>query len=469
MTEEAPRPAPSEPRPAPSAEPSLPTPEMLGIPSGRRRCVLAACWVGLGVVLVAAMAWANLRRLAGDGSLDALNLARLAALLAATLLVVQLALSARLGPLEKVFSLPALLRLHAITGATAATLAALHPIILFAPLGRGPTLSLSNWPILLGLAAWLAVVTVAATSIRRGFFELSFEGWRRIHQLTFVLVAAVGVHSMAIGDDLEGGWPRALWWGLLGAFALLFLWVKVAKPAILRARPWRVASAETVARDTVNVELESEGGSYLEHLPGQFAFLTFRGAAVPAEEHPFTISSRPGRPQRVSFTIKGIGDFTSQLPRVRPGDRATVEGPYGRFSHLLYAGGAEDLLFIAGGIGITPLLSMLRFMAAARTERTATLVWGNRTEGDIPFREEIEGLGERIPGFKVHHVLSEQEDWEGEKGFVTKEVLQRLLTAEELRRRVFLCGPPPMMDSVTKALTALGTPRNRVHTERFRL
>jgi len=124
---------------------------------------------------------------------------------------------------------------------------------------------------------------------------------------------------------------------------------------------------------------------------------------------------------------------------------------------------------ISGGVGITPMLSMLRYMADAGADRSVVLIWANRTQSNIFFREELDGMRSKLPRLRIHHVLSEDEGWPGEKGLVNLDLLRRLLTERDLRARVFLCGPPPMMEKVSAALRELGYPRARVHTERFSL
>ena len=146
-----------------------------------------------------------------------------------------------------------------------------------------------------------------------------------------------------------------------------------------------------------------------------------------------------------------------------------MDGPYGLFSHLARAPQPGPLVMIAGGIGITPILSMLRHMAAAADERPVTLIWGNRREADIVYRQELHAMAAGPLNLRIHHVLSQQPDWPGPTGFVNAPLLQRLLTTEELGGHVFLCGPPPMMASVRRALRSIGVPGRRIHTERFAL
>jgi len=225
-----------------------------------------------------------------------------------------------------------------------------------------------------------------------------------------------------------------------------------------------VKSVTQVSRNTYNVLLQPKAKK-IDYAPGQFAFLKLYRESLPTEEHPFTISSSPTNGKNISFTIKNSGDYTSTVKYTVPGDRARIDGPYGHFSFLRYA--PCDLLFIAGGVGITPILSMIRYLRDTNDERSWTLIWGNRTEDDIIFRKEIEQI--TSPDRRVIHVLSEQEDWQGERGIIDKPMLDRLLNDNDRNARVFLCGPPPMMTAVRESLRELGIKGGRIHTERFAL
>lgn len=391
--------------------------------------------------------------------------ARFTGMAAAMLLMLQFALSARIRLLDRIFGLDRLLRAHRHVGATAGALAVAHPALLVAA-GDSPN-PFGDAGRTLGSVAIVLIVLVIMTSIWRGLLRLPYEMWRRGHYAAFAIVAVVGAHSLMLGSDLVTGWARWFWIGCLAAYVLLFVWVKLVRPAIIRARRWNVDDVQQVTYDTWHLTLSPRDGRLLRQMPGQFAFLTLHRQRGPVEQHPFTISTPPTSDGRIGFTIKRSGDFTNTIGETRPGDTATVEGPFGLFSHLARCPDVDPLVMIAGGVGITPMLSMLRWMAAHSDRRRIVLIWGNKTEADIPFRDEFEQFAERLPGLVIHHVLSEQDDFAGERGFITRELLGRLLPADALAGHAFVCGPAPMMKPVTGSLRALGVSRARIHTERF--
>jgi len=393
-----------------------------------------------------------------------------AGLLAAMLVMLQFSLSARLKVLDRAFGLDRLLRVHRYFGASAGLLACTHPVLLFMtgvyPLG---SFRWKLWPEFLGAIVLSVLFVVVVTSLWRQFLLLPFESWRRIHQLTFVVAAMATVHALSHGSDLAVSWMRLMWLAVFGGYAALFGWVKVIKPHQLLSRPFTVRAVQQLNYNVCCIELVVPPGGEFRHFPGQFAFLRVYGEDISAEEHPFTISSSPSTGGHLSFTIKASGDFTKTVPNARVGDAATIDGPYGRFSYLLRTKPAEELLLIAGGVGITPFLSMLHYLADTQPDRPVTLLWANRTRQDIFAKEDLEEMQKRMPNLGIHHVLSHERDWPGETGFVDEDKLRRLLGEKERKARVFLCGPPAMMVSVSAALRKLGWSRRRIYSERFAL
>jgi predicted ferric reductase len=208
-------------------------------------------------------------------------------------------------------------------------------------------------------------------------------------------------------------------------------------------------------------------------LPGQFQFVTlFRGRGLPVEEHHFTISSSPSEPGYHASTIKESGDFTITIGQTRVGDTAAIHAPFGRFSYVLYPQ-ARDLVFIAGGIGITPLMSSLRHMGDTQAERRVLLLYSNKTESDIVFREELARMEEEMgrgPKLQVVHVLSRPEEaWPGEKGHLDREKLARLCGERLGTASFFLCCPPPLIHSLVPILRDLAVADSRIHFEYFSL
>lgn len=141
-----------------------------------------------------------------------------------------------------------------------------------------------------------------------------------------------------------------------------------------------------------------------------------------------------------------------------------VDGPHGSFRP---GAAGEPYVLIAAGIGITPVMSMLRTFDDDDDPRALTLVYGSRGWDDITFREELEQLGGRL-SLEVVHVLSDPPTgWAGERGRIERALLERALTPDTRTRSHFVCGPPTMVDAVQIALDELGIGPELVHVERF--
>jgi predicted ferric reductase len=432
---------------------------------------------GLALILLAFMGWIAFGSPAsgpmGPAGLDSwlVTLGRMSGILAASLVLLQYLLSGRVKLLDRVFALNRLLILHRGVAVAAAVLGTLHPLLLFAPETRqiGPFFP-GAWPVYLGPVVLIGLWTVVVVSLWRIFLGIPFQRWWILHRLgVFSLVALIGLHVFIVGTDFMIGWPRTLLASVFGVYVLFFVYNKLFKPLRMRSGPYTVASVTPLEGKANLIELDPPGDRAFPYAPGQFSFVRFLSPNVSREEHHFTLSSTPTRGDRLNHTIKCLGDYTATLGRLRPGDKALMDGPYGLFTYLAYAPKGKRLLLIAAGIGITPLLSMLRHLADHRDPRPITLIWSNRKRTDILFQDELQEMRSVLPGLTVHHVLTREEDWEGPKGRLDKSMLEGLLTKEDQEGHVFLCGPPAMMDAVERALKDLGFSGKRIHTERFAL
>lgn len=381
-------------------------------------------------------------------------------------------LVARLKWIERPFGMDMLSRFHKSMGIFVTVMMTSHPIMM--EFGGGQVLAFSQpWYIWVGKAALVLLLIHTLISVYSNRVGLTFEQWRRIHYvLAPLIIVLVFVHSMETGDDLKMPQVQILWVILLAAAAAAYIYHKIIVPARLRRSPYRVVHVQPEAPKVWTVKLAPpEGEALYAYQPGQFHFITFdRGRGLPIEEHHWTISSSPTQKGFVSSTIKESGDFTSTIGLTKPGDTALVQGPFGRFAYTLYPL-EKDFVFVAGGIGITPLMSMLRHMRDTKAEVDVMLLYANRTEKDIVFREELAAIeAGDAPRLRVVHILSEPEQgWNGETGYVDREKIARYLSDNMAEKAFYVCGPPAMNKKVIETLLAMGVPYPRIHTEIFSL
>jgi predicted ferric reductase len=434
-------------------------------PAGRLAEPLLAVVALLLVALLVCPGWQENGAEAG-GAARLGGLVRGLGLAAAGLLLAQVLLASRLKWLDRILPLDRRLGLHRWLGPIALVLATAHPLVLFSSPGfqLGP-LSWRMWPLALGATLLLGLWITVFVAFKRASLRLPYQQWRAMHRLGFVPVLLIVVHALAVGDSFQDFWA-VLYGGLLvGGMAAAMIWLRLLKPARLRSQAWMVKAVEPLNQTTTSLQLAPPNGLDFSYLPGQFAFITPLSGRLPREEHPFTIASSPDRTNALEFCIKDSGDFTARMGQAAAGDRFQVDGPHGGFSHLLHQG--DELVFIAGGIGITPLLGMLRHLAAGYDKRFITLIWSNRGEADLIHRQEMVDFKQRLVNFHLHLVMSRQENWQGPQGRLDEPMLFRLLADHSREAQVFICGPPAMIVSTRKRLDKLGF--SRVHSELFSL
>ena len=377
----------------------------------------------------------------------------------------QFGLVARFQRVSAPFGMDALIQYHRQIAVVAVAFALVHPILLF--IEDPAKLKLLNFVeaptrARLAVLAVVAVLAVTGISIFRKRIGLSYEAWQLLHGALAVAVVALSLgHAFGVGFYSGKPETRALWLVLSAGLVALLGWVRIVKPLLRLRRPWRVDEVRAERGGAWTVTLSPVGHSGLPFEPGQFAWLILGRSPFALTQHPFSFSSCPDPSGRVSFTIKARGDFTRSIASIAPGTRAYLDGPHGLFT--LARHDAPGFVLIAGGVGITPLISMLRSLAARRDPRPAMLFYGNKDWDGVTFREELEG--HRV----VHVIESPPPDWTGERGFITAELLRRHLPAGFDQFRFFVCGPIPMMDAMERELGSLGVSDERIVTERFEM
>lgn len=369
--------------------------------------------------------------------------------------------TARLPFLSDVFPPDTVYDFHHRLSIAAFLLTLAHPLVLFA---QNPyTLQLLNlvtapWRARAGVLAVLVVIPLILTSVKRIELGISYETWRLVHD-----IFAVGVIGFAIYHILNVNYyasvPPQRWLlvGLTVVWGALILYIRVIKPFMLLQRPYQVVDVIPERSETWSLVLEPVSHQGFTFRAGQVAWLSIGHSPFHIEQHPFSIASSAERPERLGFAIKELGDFTDTIGDTAPGTKVYVDAPYGTFdvNHRPDAG----LVLIAGGIGSAPAMSLLRTLADRDDDRLVQFFYGNPTWEEIIFREELETLETKL-NLEVIHVLERPpEDWQGESGFITKDILERHLAKAATENTYFMCGPLPMLEAVEGALTELAISR----------
>ncbi len=393
------------------------------------------------------------------------------ALVAFTILALQFVISARLRWVEAPFGLDVVLRFHRTMALVAMGLLCIHPLLIAAGESWGLlTRWRVHWSIWAGRLALLLLFAHVAAAICRRLMRLRYERWRQIHNVVAVLLLGLAfLHSLARGADFESKAARIVWAALPLTACSAWLYGRLARPWLLRRNSYKVVSIASEAPQVWTLTLESPINRPLHYAPGQFQFLRPQHSSVLADEHPFSIASSPSPGGRISLTIKQCGDFTSTIGGIKAGDLVAVHGPFGRFSHVFHRNG-DDLVFVAAGIGITPLMSMLRYMRDRREPRRVLLVYANRGAEDIVFRNELEQIESGgFPALSTIHILSRPpDDWVGRTGRLDTASL-RSLCGGFAGKAFFICCPPMMAAGLIRGLKNAGVGPERIHADYFGL
>lgn len=364
-----------------------------------------------------------------------------------------------------------LLQFHRRTGVAAWAIVLAHPALLMA--GDRDFLAWLDptQDLLRAAGVWtlaLATSALVVSSLWRVSLKLRYEVWRTGHAVLSLVVVAGGLGHALMGQHHSAGLPAQLLLVVVVGLPLaLLLESRLWRPRRLARRPWRVVEVEERRADSTRLLLAADGHDGMAFEPGQYAWLTLGGSPYRLQQNPFSMASAPTDPTRVEFIAKRVGDFTNRLPDLEPGARAFLEGPYGIFS--MDVGANRRTVFVAGGIGITPILSMLRACVDAGHTQPMWLVYGNQDQDDIIAREAIDALAEALPLTVVHVLSDADDDWDGETGYVDGDLLERHLPEDAADIDYFVCGPKPLMDLVEPALRERGADTLRLYSERFDL
>lgn len=443
----------------------------------------AACFIFLAsqvIIILSFWGWNHVNHsmgnlLTGEPAGQLLAYGRLAGLLAAFAILLQIILVGRVKWVETAFGLDRLFHLHAIIGFSFLIFLFAHPILVTAGHAMQADTSqkeqfidfLRNWEgvfaAAIGSMIMFAAVGLSVPYMRK---KLKYETWYYTHLTFYVAIALAFGHQLEVGSDFtDNRWFARYWYALyIFTFGNL-LYYSLIRPAYFFFRHrFFVSKIAAESEDVTSVYIEGAKMDLFKAEAGQFMIVRFWGRGFRWQAHPFSISSIPDG-KKIRLTIKRLGDFTKMIPELMPGTPVFIDGPHGIFNAQRC--GSSKVLMIAGGIGITPIRSVAEELAAKKHD--VVILYANRDEKAIVFRKELDDLASSFPGqLRVFHVLSNEPGWNGEKGRIDREKIISLVP-DVLERKVYLCGPPPMMKSARTLLAEIGVRKSDIFYERFAL
>lgn len=346
-----------------------------------------------------------------------------------------------------------------------------HPILLF--INNPATLQLLNlvtapWRARAAVVAVLAMLVLVVTSVWREALKIRYDIWRWIHDgLAFLAIGLGLFHMFKVNYYMSMLHQKVIWLFLAGIWLAILIYMRLVRPILMLRRPYRVVDVIKERGDSWSLDLQPVGHSGMSFEAGQFAWITVESPFV-FRENPFSFSISSDRDdKKIGFTIKELGDFSSTVKDMKPGDTVYVDGPYGTFSMDDHE--SKDLIFLAGGIGSAPVMSMLRTLADRKSEKQLTFLYGNPTWESVIYREELTELEKQLNLNLVHVLERPPEDWEGETGFINADVLRRNLPDNYKEATFFICGPLPMIEAVEAALAEVDVAPQNIYSEQYEM
>jgi predicted ferric reductase len=395
------------------------------------------------------------------------RLAVLTGLLAAAAVVCAAVLPSRVRSLTRTFGIESVISSHRWLGMFAGWAVIMHVIsVVVLDPANVARLNIFTAPASgrTGTLAALALAGLAFLAYRRA---QDYQQWRAVHiVLAGVMLVLIAGHVWYLDHLIEHPVMR-LWFGALAAAVIgvgvyRWIWRRYFPRDSYRVHDkWDEAPGVF----TIGVEPVDRHRANFHFAPGQFAWLRLR-ASLLSEEHPFTISSSAEQPQCLYFTVREVGDFTGWLARLRKGDRVWLDGPHGAFTsdHRWQTG----TVMIAGGVGITPMMSMLRTYADRQDRRPHRLIVMARTQDDLLFSSELAELRQYL-NLSVIGLVRQPADQTQPLAEIDEKLLMRTLPGPPRTAQLlyFVCGSAVFVEAVVKLLNVLGIPPGQIHTERF--
>jgi len=394
-----------------------------------------------------------------------------------TWMLMSFLLSGRFRTISGKIGIDKTMRMHQLMAIVLTGLILLHPYFYTLPINKelpwDATGQLSlNLPLsafITGMFAWILLPVFVVLALFRDQLPYRYESWRGLHGLAaLVLVAASLHHVLVAGRYSEDVMMKVFWFGLIAIASLTLIRTYLILPVLQKKRLYNVVSVTPASLKTwhITIEADSQNNHPFHFKAGQFAWLKLQKDPFNLTEHPFSISSAPSDLPQIRFTIKESGDFTRDIGNIIKGQNAYLDGPHGYF--IIDDQKFDGIVMLAGGIGVAPMMSIISQMTHDKDNRPVKLLYGNRIESQIAFKEELQEASSKL-NLDVDYVLSDPpQDWKGSTGFLDEAVIKGSLDMPNPENWLYLlCGPPVMLDSAVEILRSAGIPKQQIIFEKF--
>lgn len=387
------------------------------------------------------------------------SISQISALLGTILMAFTVILSTRLKLIELIFGgLDKTYNVHQLLGSISFLLILHHPILLalqsLPQINSALSYLLPSSDLAYSLGAFGLYASIVGFVFMR-FIKLPYHIWKISHKLLGIAFLLGSGHVLLIPSDVSNFFPLRLWMGTFVALGIASVVYKFLLYFILG--PKYKYQIEKIERsiDVVTIYLKSK--KVMNFKPGQFVYVHFKNKSTGKESHPFSIASAP-QDNLLRLSAKIVGDYTLKLSQLNEGDKAVVYGPYGRFVMNRFK--HKNCLWIAGGIGVTPFLSMLSQEAYYCFANSIYFYYTYRNREEAVFTEEIRDLSQKVPHLRFFDWCSKEK-----RRLDVKEIMNQVDI--RLMDGIFLCGPLAMMEGFKKQFVRVGVPEGKIIYENF--
>lgn len=384
------------------------------------------------------------------------------AVLGMSLFATSLILSARYKFLENIFyGLNKVYKYHGRIGKTAFYLMLFHPFLVFysyfGNLNMIDFLNFitpreGNWAVGFGTIGLSLLIILISLTI---YFRPKYHIWKRTHKLMGLAFFFGGLHAFLVPGNVSSFLPLKIYMLTLAGFGIFsYIYHTVLGFYTTKKYSYLISSVLDLGENITEVRLKPTGET-INFTPGQYAFISFLDKNITPESHPFSFSSNINS-NEISFTIKNLGDYTSKIKDLKENTIAKIEGPFGKFSYKEALD--KKQIWIAGGIGITPFLSMAKSIKE-EDDFSVDLYYCVRNEKEAVYLEELIKLKNDKLNIIPHFSDS--------MGFINANIIKE--KSGLIERSIFICSPVPMIKILRKQFIEFGILNNKIHSEEFSL
>ncbi len=387
------------------------------------------------------------------------SLGQVLGLVGMVLFSINLILAGKLKFLDKYFKgLDKVYINHSRLGAISFSMLLFHPLFLVVKYITISTqqaamffVPFTDMPVTWGIISlFLMIILISFTF----YIKLKYHIWKMSHKFMTLAFFFAIIHTLFISSDVSRNNFLRYYILILAAISLLIIIRKAIFDYFINIKlKYKIKNIFELNKDIIEIEMEPLSGK-MNFISGQFAFFSFFGLGISNESHPFSISSYE-KENNLKITVKKLGDYTNILNNLKINDGVLVDGPYGNFSYKKAEN--KNQIWIAGGIGVTPFLSMVKSLDS---NYNIDFYYAVKEEKEAVHVKDFEEISQKNINFKF--IL-----WDTTyKGYINSGLILNLSKSLD-NKDIFLCGPPKFMESLKNQFISLGVDIKKIHYENF--